>query len=177
MSSPKGAKIFDEEWRPIVGYEGAYEISNRGRVRSLDRIVRSDIAADGTRLMRGRILKPSRHPYGYDMVSLSQCGEITKHCVHVIACEAFHGPRPAKHYACHYDGDPTNNRIENLRWATPTENNLDAVRHGTHHNTAKTHCSRGHEFTPENIYINPSNGSRQCRICIRKRYLDKCSQQ
>lgn len=51
--------------------------------------------------------------------------------VHSLVCEAFHGPRPIGYETAHGDGVRTNNRPDNLRWATPKENSADMVRHGT----------------------------------------------
>jgi hypothetical protein len=69
---------------------------------------------------------------------------------------------------CHYDGDPANNRVGNLRWDTRSSNNLDAVRHGTHWAAKKTHCKHGHEFTPENTGVQAGGRGRRCRTCVRQ---------
>lgn len=116
-----------EEWRPIPGYEGVYEVSNEGRVRSLNRVF---IRADGQRQgWRGRVLSSTLVGRGYPSVMLLHG---VRRPIHILVCTAFHGPRPsAVHQVAHGDGDPTNNRAGNLRWATPAENSADAVRHGT----------------------------------------------
>jgi hypothetical protein len=64
---------------------------------------------------------------------------------------------------CHNNGDPADNRAANLRYDTASENQLDRVRHGTHHNANKVACKRGHEFTPENT--RQYRGKRSCRTC------------
>lgn len=116
-----------EEWRPIAGYEGFYEVSSRGRVRSLDRtFTRSDGRRQGR---RGRILSPTPSGRGYPSVQLRYG---VRRAVHVLVCTAFHGLRPGDEYeVAHENGVPTDNRVENLRWATRSENQSDSVRHGT----------------------------------------------
>lgn len=88
--------------------------------------------------------------------------------VHRLVLEAFVGPCPEGMEGCHGDGDPTNNSLGNLRWDTATSNQLDKVRHGTHHNAAKEACIHGHPFDSGNTYIR-SDGKRQCRTCTLRR--------
>lgn len=114
-----------EEWRAVVGFEGAYEVSDMGRVRSIPRV-----ASDGRRLT-GRVLRPLPHPYGYAMAALCRAGEYRKHLVHRLVLEAFVGPAPDGEEGCHGDGNPANNALTNLRWDTRRGNMADAVRHGT----------------------------------------------
>lgn len=152
-----------EEWRLVVGYEGLYEVSDQGRVRSLDR---DSTRGDGVkRRLTGRMMKAYRSPGNYDRVSLFD-GLGRRHWkrVHTLVLEAFIGPRPDGAVACHNDGDHTNNRVDNLRWDTYSANNVDLVVHGTHWQARKTHCKNGHEFTPENTIIRPEGG-RKCREC------------
>lgn len=86
--------------------------------------------------------------------------------VHQLVLEAFVGPRPEGFVGCHWDDDPSNNRLENLRWDTESANRFDSVRNGTHPEASKTHCIRRHEFTPENTY-RQNGGGRGCRTCSR----------
>lgn len=153
-------------WLPVVGYEGSYEVSDEGVVRSLDR---TTICRDGRRLFfEGKELLSYRTPpMGYRAVKLSKEGVKRSKRIHTIVLEAFVGPRPDGMVACHSNGIQDDLRLANLRWDTQTSNNLDAVAHGTHHNGSKTHCKRGHEFTAANTYLNPSSGGRQCRQCDR----------
>lgn len=128
-----------EIWKPVVGHEGAYEVSDQGRVRSRDRIVQQLIARGPdrsrtvSRRMRGRLLRPVKAKSGgYLRVSLSagSTGSRIKK-VHQLVCEAFIGPCPHDQMPLHGDGDPTNNRLNNLRYGTGRENVADAVAHGT----------------------------------------------
>ena len=158
-----------ERWKPITGYEGIYEVSDHGRVRSLDRtITRSD---GQVRRLKGKVLSaPPKQRGGYPRVCLSAHGKDKVRYVHSLVAETFIGTRPDGMEVCHNDGDPTNNHVDNLRYGTPSENELDKVRHGTHYNAVKTHCPRGHELFVENIRPSSAKrGKRQCLACARAR--------
>lgn len=124
-----------EEWRPIPGYGGYYEASSRGRIRSVPRTV--EHPTSGTNRYRGRTLRQAPHRSGHLWVEL--CGPAGKKTrqVHQLVLEAFVGPKPPGMVGCHWDGNPANNRIENLRWDTQSANLFDAMRHGTHPTLAR----------------------------------------
>lgn len=149
-----------EEWRPVVGYEGIYEVSDRGRVKSLAKRVRCH---GGYRTRAERIHRPTDHPQGYKLVGLWLDGRQYTARVHVLVLEAFVGPRTDGMVACHNDGNPANNRLHNLRWDTQSNNILDAIKHGNHR-ANWTHCEQGHEFTEANTIV-ARNGWRRCRAC------------
>ncbi len=158
MASKKTAR---EDWRPIPGYEGMYEVSDRGRVRGLDRI-----RPDG-KLQKGRILAEWLNK-GYPSVTLTKLAVQTKFSVHGLVLLSFVGPAPKdKPVARHLNGIKTDNRLANLKYGTYSENAYDKTTHGTNRNAAKTHCVNGHEYTPENTAQN-TNGpdSRMCRTCM-----------
>ena len=140
-----------EVWKPIHGFEGHYEASNAGRIRSVKKPV-------------PHLMKPRMARNGYMNVMICMAGIYRPHGVHRLVLLAFAGPAPEGFHACHHDGDKTNNSPENLRWDSPRGNALDMRRHGTHRNSRKTHCKRGHEFTTENTYIRPG-GKRNCIAC------------
>lgn len=122
-----------EQWKPVLGYEGLYEVSDQGRVRSVDRWL---VCRDGQRQWhRGKVLKQLDNNNGYQGVSLSNLCRGTKpkrvH-VHSLVLNSFVGPRPDGHQAAHGDGDRSNNRLSNLRWATVSDNHADKLKHGTH---------------------------------------------
>ena len=144
-----------EEWVPVSGYEPYYEVSSDGRVRSI---------------RRGRLLKPFTNKLGYQFVDLKAPIPGRKMArVHRLVCEAFHGPAPeGKPNVLHGDGDPANNRRENLRWGSQKDNSADTLRHGRNPNTKKTYCRNGHAFDQVNTYIT-ATGGRSCRACRRKR--------
>lgn len=149
---------------PVVGFEGFYEVSDLGRVRSIDRVVER---GNGLLVVKGRVLAAwPTPPMGYRAVTLSKGGKTKKVRVHNLVLEAFVGPRPCGLMGCHDDGDLNNNLLSNLRWDTQASNVSDAVRHGTHFQKRKTHCKRGHLFDVANTYVK-RGGGRQCRECIR----------
>lgn len=154
------------EWRPVLGFEGYYEVSSAGEVRSVDRRVQySDghwQTATGRALVQG-IKKRT----GYRVVSLYRGNRGHTRSVHRLVLEAFVGARPHGLEARHADGNPANNAATNLSWGTHLENMRDTVRHRTHRNGNKTRCKNGHDFTPENTIIRPNRGGRDCRACQR----------
>lgn len=115
-----------EKWKDVPGYEGKYQVSDLGRVRSLPHKVR--VVAHGTeatRMSPGRILRPGPKSSGHLTVSL---GRHNSQQVHQLVMRAFVGPRPEGMEVCHNDGDPTNNALDNLRYDTRAENIRDAYR-------------------------------------------------
>lgn len=106
-------------WIEIEGYNGDYLISDNGVVLSLK---------NGSR----RYLKPSLNKRGgHWYIYLSKDAKQKKHYLHCLVAAAFIGPRPEGQQVCHNDGDPSNNEVGNLRYDTPSGNQLDRVKHGT----------------------------------------------
>lgn len=149
-----------EEWRPIPGYEGAYEVSDLGRVRSLPRLVPAG-PHGGKRPIPGGLLKPTIQHFGYAQVKLAGKSRL----VHWLVADAFLGGRPEGMQVCHSNGDPGDNRAINLRVDTVASNMSDTVRHGRHWAASKTHCPQGHPYTDENTYRSPGRTGRKCRTC------------
>lgn len=158
-----------EEWRPVSGFGGRYEVSSIGVVRSLPKTFRD--SKGRPRRMPGRTLKATVVPEGYHKVWLFGDGEKSYRYIHRIMLEAFVGPSPEGHYGCHWDDDPGHNCLGNLRWADPTENVLDCVRNGEHGMANRTHCPQGHPYSPENTYRYFHGGTnvRRCKICTNVR--------
>lgn len=154
------------EWRPVVGYEHAYEVSSDGRVRSLDRV---DHAG---RNLRGREMSIQCGSSGYPSCPLYVSGIPKTINVHRMVAEAFIPRQEGKPWVLHNDGNRTNNRVENLRWGTPKENMLDREIHGRNPESSKTSCVNGHPLDDINTYRNPTTGHRSCRIC-RKVSMDR----
>lgn len=116
----------DEEWRPVLGYEDYYEVSNLGRVRSVPRKDRRGSKWQGK--LRAGV---PQGKYGHVGVMLYRHSRGEKKYVYRLVLEAFVGPCPPGCEACHSDGDTANNALCNLRWDTHQANMNDAVNHGT----------------------------------------------
>jgi len=109
-----------EIWKPIVGYEGIYEISNLGNVKSLSRKV---FFLDTFRVVREKILKSNTNRYGYVTFTLSNDSIMKTVTAHRLVAIAFIDKIYGKEYINHIDGVKSNNTIENLEWCTISENN------------------------------------------------------
>lgn len=160
-----------EEWRAIVGWEGFYEVSSEGRVRSLARIVNRK---SSPMKIRPKLLKPvlknGRH-LSVQLRDTSQ-GRTRTEYVHHLVARAFL-PNPEGYPVVrHWDDDAFNNSVRNLRWGTSSDNAWDKVRNGRHHNTQKTHCPSGHPYRGNNLLVSTRrDGSkfRMCRECLSRR--------
>ena len=116
-------------WREIPGWEGFYEVSRLGEVRSMTRRVPHGRGFD---MIRGaQHLKLHTKPKGYLAAKLMRAGEQSHRFVHCLVLEAFVGPRPDGQQCRHLDGNPANNKLENLVWGSAKENASDRVAHGT----------------------------------------------
>ena len=115
-----------ESWKPVVGYQGLYEVSDCGRVR-------------GLMFINNRVTKPRQTPKvirpamrnGYRVVNLSKSGKATMLSVARLVLCAFVGPCPPGHEAAHLDGDALNDALQNLQWCTRTANHAHKKLHGT----------------------------------------------
>lgn len=123
---PDNAPLPGESWRSVLNWEGLYEVSDMGRVRSI---------ANG-RGRKGRILKPYVNDKNFPRLMVSLCngkrvngGTQAFPHVHRLVLESFVGPRPEGMQCLHANGDPGDNRLVNLRWGTKAENWEDAKRH------------------------------------------------
>lgn len=129
MADATNTTIPPEEWRPIAGWEGLYEVSNRGQVR---RILPSGGDARYRQLRGAKTFSQRRYkPYCCIRVGLTRNNQTKLVAIHRLVCAAFHGPQPSpRHQVAHWDGDSLNNAASNLRWATPAENMADNLRLG-----------------------------------------------
>ena len=132
-----------ETWQSIPSFPG-YEASSHGRIRS----------------PRG-IVSPAPKRTGHLQVSLRRDGVSMSRTVGLLINEAFHGPRPRGLVTRHLNGDPSDNRPDNLVYGTQSENVLDSVRHGTHLYARRDTCKHGHPFDGRN------KRQRTCSICLR----------
>jgi hypothetical protein len=105
----------NEHWRPVVGFEGLYEVSDQGRVRN----------------KHGQVLRHNKITSGYVAAHLYRGGQRHIRTVHRLVLEAFVALRPQGMECRHIDNDKTNNRLGNLSWASHTDNEADKLRFGT----------------------------------------------
>jgi hypothetical protein len=105
--------ISNEVWKPVKDFEGLYEISNLGRVKTFVRCP-------------GKVLKPSNQKSGYLQVTLSKNKKAHFKWVHRLVAEVFLEPSTSKHFVNHKDGNKKNNIPDNLEYCTPAENNAHA---------------------------------------------------
>lgn len=164
-------ELIDQEcWRAVVGFEGLYEVSNLGSVRSLRRL------ASNGRTVPARMIKLwNRYP-GYKRAGLYRDGVQQFQYVHRLILEAFNGPCPEGMEACHNDGNAANNTLSNLRWDTRRANADDRVLHQGLKGLQQR-CKNSHEFTEANTIhgkIKDGGATRRCRTCFneyrRRRY-------
>jgi hypothetical protein len=117
-----------EIFKDIIGYEGYYQVSNLGNVKSLKRTAL--IGGFGKRTVRERILKILNGGVGYQRVHLCKDKNINKFFSHRLVAIAFIPNPENKKTVNHIDGNPANNCVSNLEWATQSENNYHAFRTG-----------------------------------------------
>lgn len=142
-----------ENWRAVTvpHFEDLYEVSDLGHVR---------------RGPTGRILKPGIHPKGYHGVVLSGRGKRKSLLIHKIVLDTFVGPRPDGMEARHRDGDPTNNRLDNLCWGTSSENENDKRRHGTMQHGERNGMTKLSEAQVREIARRYANGESQRTLAV-----------
>lgn len=115
----------DERWVAVAGFEGLYEVSDHGNVRSLARHVKTN--NNKMLFCKGQSLNPWT-VYGYEKVGLNSDGNSRQVHVHRLVAESFVSPeRECQTHVNHIDGNKTNNHYSNLEWCTVSENNSHAI--------------------------------------------------
>ena len=117
-----------ETWRDIPGYEGLYQVSDSGRVRSLDRYI--EYSNGKLVFYKSKIIKQSEDKHGRMVLGLYKNKNRKNYFVHSLVALAFIGERPKDHVVAHCDGNNKNNDLSNLRYDTVRENSIDVFRHG-----------------------------------------------
>jgi hypothetical protein len=135
-----------EQWREIAEFPD-YKVSSLGRVKR--------VSPDSHGRIISGLLSPFVGNHGYCVVTLHRSGVQVTRLVHRLVCIAFRGPPPPKSHAAHRDGDKTNNCRSNVRWKTPSENNMEKHRHGTMR-TGDNHHAR---YMPECMPRGSSHGN------------------
>lgn len=135
-----------ETWKPVPGHEN-YLVSDQGRV--------------------AKVMKPGyASKLRYPLVTLGEVGKRVNYYVHELVLRAFVGERPEGAVVRHLNDVPTDNRLENLKWGTRSENQIDWRKKAAR----KTHCDWGHPFVADNIVAESMrNGIRRCLACNRAR--------
>lgn len=156
----------EEIWKPVVGYDGFYEVSNLGQIRSLDRVDKKK------RFWKGRILK--QYPRkGYLHVNLSVNGERNSVAVHRVVAEAFLLNPKNKPQVNHIDENKANNVVSNLEFCTACEN----VNHGTRSkrsaDSQRGEKSHSHRITSEQVNEIRENYVRGSKQFGQKAFADK----
>lgn len=155
-----------EMWKPIQGYEGLYEISNLGRIKSLERCVENN---GGKQIIKEKILKthPNQYRNNYCQVSLCKDGIVKKHQVHRLVAQAFIKNPNNLPQINHKDENPTNNEVSNLEWCTAKYNS----NYGNHNiNVSKSRSKKVSQYDMEGNFIKSFKNTVEAG-----RYLNKSS--
>ena len=143
-----------EVYLPVIGFEGLYEVSNQGKVRSLPR-------KRAGQSYGGKILKTSLdHCTGYMLLVLHDSGRRQSSRVHVLVAEAFLGPRPKGLFVLHGPNGTSDNSAANLSYGTPAQNMADKRRDGTHTEGELIGNSKLTKEKVIEIYCSPEPGIR-----------------
>jgi hypothetical protein len=150
-----------EIWKPVVGHEGRYEVSNCGRVRrcaySVD--IKSRWGTTATwhypEMLMRLVVRHIRNNYSRVVVGLAG----KQRYVHRLVLEAFVGPCPCEQEVCHWDGDAKNNHLSNLRYGSRHDNHEDSRRHGTLAIGSKSGTASINERTAEAIFAARQRGA------------------
>lgn len=161
----------NEEWRPVIGFEDSYEVSNLGRVRSKTRMVKN--GKTSMRLQEGNIRKTSITRLGYENVGMSKDCKEKKYYVHRLVAQAFIPNTEDKETVNHIDGVKTNNCVSNLEWATLKENiqhsfdiNIRKIATGSRNGNAKL-SDEDVQYIREN---SDKNGGTMTTVELRKKF-------
>lgn len=117
-----------EKWKPVVGYEGLYEVSSKGRVRSVDRVLIDRIGRE--KLFRGQSIATHLNKYGYPICKLWMGSKGKTSTIHRLVALSFLENEDNKPQVNHIDGNKENNSIDNLEWVTNSENDIHAFEIG-----------------------------------------------
>lgn len=150
-----------EQWLPVVGYEGLYEVSNLGRIKSLKRQRPGKQGGE----LKERIRKTHVGHKDYHMITLTKNSIKKTYRVHVLVANSFIGPRSPGEETRHLNGDKNNNTLTNLAYGLPEINCHESkIRY-------PDKCHKGHDLTTENnIYRRKDQpGTRICRVCHNER--------
>lgn len=132
-----------EIWKDIPGYEGEYQASTLGRIRSLDRYISN--YPSGQRFQKSVVLKQRPSEKTRNRLTVDLPG-MKKTLVHKLIMMTFVGPRPKGLEVCHKDGDESNNRLDNLRYDTKSNNQIDIYRYGKKPVAGSLHLNKSYKL-------------------------------
>lgn len=155
-----------EIWKDIKGYEGLYQVSNLGNVKSLERYVNH---FSGTRKVQEKILKPVIDNTGYYVVSLWKNNKHSRAHIHRLVAESFIINNDNKPYINHIDGNKLNNNIGNLEWCTPKENNIHAYKIGLNQS-----CKKVNQYDLNGNYIKTWNSIKEANCFYKTSHICEC---
>jgi len=135
-------------WKPIKNYEGLYEISNHGIIKSLEHININSLGVKS--IFKTKILNPPPNNKGYLVVQLMKSGKRKTFSIHRLVAFTFILNPQNKPEVNHKDGIKTNNKVNNLEWSTKSENGQHAYNIGLNKGSGKSVL----QFTKSNEYIN-----------------------
>ena len=140
MNTSKKIKSKQEEiWKDVLGYEGLYQVSDKGRVKSLPRKVKRKLrGSDASYFIKEKILKSAKEKDRYYFVGLSKSGKSRSFYIHRLVAQSFIGPIPNGMYVDHINRDKLDNRVENLRIITPAESQSNTWKKRSNVKNAKT---------------------------------------
>lgn len=144
IEETKISNLNNEAWKSVVGFEGYYEVSNMGRVRGIERVMR--LSRYGGVKKHGKLLKPCPDDRGRLHVYLSVGNKKYTRMIHSLVAAAFVGAKPDGHGVCHRDGNKQNNVDSNLYYGTQKQNMDDRERHGR---TARGSSNPRSKLNPE----------------------------
>lgn len=133
-------EFIEEIWKPVVGYEGIYEVSSLGRIKSCERTL---IRSNGRKTkFPDKLMKPSINHKGYEIIDLRNKGSRQGGFVHRLVGKAFIENPHNKEQINHKNGVKTDNRVENLEWVTNQENMKHAYKNGIRNNDSLAKSNR-----------------------------------
>lgn len=146
-----------EQWKTIEGFEGYYEVSNQGRIRSVDRMCNTYFSEAGRRI-KGQIMKPTDNGNGYLIVHLKKNGQRTSKYIHRLVAETFLEKPAECNVVDHIDYNKKNNVVDNLQWCTQKENVC----------RSRANMRRQHKTNPPSGYKYISIKGGRYRVAVKK---------
>lgn len=152
-----------EIWKDVEGYEGLYQVSNLGNIKSLNRYVNSVVGKNGKKIINGKIIKTTNRN-GYKIVGLSKFNKRKSLAVHRLVCEAFIRKIKSEEVVNHIDYDKTNNNLKNLEIVTQLQNVTHSIK-----NMKTMHYKNPCKTNTNEPYITYDKIKQNYRITINKK--------